>query len=220
MSVGLDRSLPLVVVHDWGAAEGASAWRDLVSGWPGGGLARHLPGHAGEPPPVGGSYAPGDGALYAVRWMREAGVVPPSAIAVGHGWGAFSAELLAAAGRVRGAVLVDGLGGPWLSPEEMVDDDSRWLHAVLADDDAVRPPSGPLDPRLGHGFPSIWDRDFTRARRASITVPVVALESPRSPTPAGERDERAASFAGGCVWRPIGSATAGTVLAELLRVSP
>ena len=35
----------------------------------------------------------------------------------GHGWGAFGAELLAAAGRASALVLVDGLGGPWVSPQ-------------------------------------------------------------------------------------------------------
>ena len=163
-----------------------------MDGWPGPGLAPDLPGHGSTAPPVGASYAPGDAALVADRLLRDARVDRPVVVA-GHGWGAYAAELLASAGRVAAAVLIDGLGGPWATYDELVTDQHRWLREVLADPAAMRvPASTGLDPRLRHGFPTQWERSFTEARRASIRVPVVALEPPGTEW----RADRLAAFGG------------------------
>jgi hypothetical protein len=89
-----------------------------------------------------------------------------------------------------------------------------WLREVVADRPALAPPpTDALDPRLRHGFPSIWERPFTEARRAAITVPVLALESPASPTPPHERDERVAAFGGDARWQEIATVSPQAVLA-------
>ena len=49
---------------------------------------------------------------------------------------------------------------------------SRWLRGVFAHPAALAPPSAAPDPRLVHGYPSIWDREFIANLRGSITVPV------------------------------------------------
>ena len=177
----------LLFLHEVGDAEGVRRWRELGAGW----LVPDLPGHGVVPPEEGAYYAPGDVALVGVRALAAAGLDGEPPMVAGHGWGAFGAELLAAAGRASALVLVDGLGGPWVSRRELMDEQHAWLRAVLADPAALAPPpAGALDPRLRHGFPSIWEREFTEARRRAITVPVLALESLRiAETPADERAE-------------------------------
>jgi pimeloyl-ACP methyl ester carboxylesterase len=194
----------LLFIHEVGDAAGAGRWRLLAEGWSGRVLVPDLPGHGVTPPDEGAYYAPGDAALYGVRALRAEGLDRDPPVVAGHGWGGFAAELLAAAGRASALVLVDGLGGPWIGPAELMAVQHEWLREVVADAPALAPPPpDALDPRLRHGFPSIWERPFTEARRAAITVPVLALESPASPTPAGERAERVAAFGGNARWEPI-----------------
>jgi pimeloyl-ACP methyl ester carboxylesterase len=206
----------LLFIHEVGDAAGAARWRPLADGWPGAVLTPDLPGHGSTPPDEGAYYAPGDAALYGVRALRAAALDGEAPLVAGHGWGAFAAELLAAAGRASGLVLVDGLGGPWITPAELMAVQHAWLREVVADPPALaRPPVGGLDPRLRHGFPSIWERPFTEARRAAIAVPVLALESPASPTPARERDERVAAFGGDARWEEIAEVSPQAVLAAM-----
>jgi pimeloyl-ACP methyl ester carboxylesterase len=212
---GVTADDPLLFLHEIGDAEGARRWRPLVEGWPGAVLVPDLPGHGGTPPEEGAYYAPGDAALFGVRALRAAGVASPP-VAAGHGWGAFGAELLAAAGRASALVLVDGLGGPWVSWSDLMHVQHDWLHAVLADPAALAPPPpGELDPRLRHGFPSIWERSFTEARRNAITVPVLVLESPASTTPPDETAERIAAFGGEARGEAIAAVSPQAVLAAL-----
>jgi pimeloyl-ACP methyl ester carboxylesterase len=211
----------LLFLHEVGDAGGATRWRALAGsdeeqGWRGAVLVPDLPGHGVVPPEEGAYYAPGDVALVGVRALAAAGLDHEPAIVAGHGWGAFGAELLAAAGRASALVLVDGLGGPWVSRGELIDAQHRWLRAVLADPAALAPPpAGALDPRLRHGFPSIWERGFTEARRAAITVPVLALESPASSTPPDERAERVAAFGGDARAEAIAETSPQSVMAAL-----
>lgn len=186
----------LVVIHDANDPLAGSRWSGLRSVWDGEVLAPDLPGHGRALPPVGGAYAPGDAALVADRALREAGLAGSPVVALGHGWGGFGAELLAAGGRVSAVVLVDGLGGPWAEPAEIVDATRRWLHALLDDLPSLLPPATSPDPRLRHGFPTVWERAFTEARRAAIAVPVLAVETGSSPTPSGDAPERLRAFAG------------------------
>ena len=207
----------LLFLPEVGDAEGPGRWRALEPGWPGMVLVPDLPGHGVMPPEEGAYYAPGDVALVGVRALAAAGLdgEPPSV--AGHGWGAFGAELLAAAGRASALVLVDGLGGPWVSRAELIDLQHAWLRSVLADPAALAPPpAGALDPRLRHGFPSVWEREFTEARRSAITVPVLALESPASSTPSEERAQRASAFGGDARVEEIAGASPQAVLAALI----
>jgi hypothetical protein len=219
----MSASPALVFLHEIGDAGGARRWRPLADGWPGTVLVPDLPGHGVTPAEEGAYYAPGDAALFAVRALKAAGldgrdcVDGEQPVASGHGWGAFGAELLAAAGRASALVLVDGLGGPWVSWSDLMHVQHDWLHAVLADPAALAPPPvDALDPRLRHGFPSIWERSFTDARRNAITVPVLALESPASPTPSRERAERIAAFRGQARLEEIAEVSAQAVLDALM----
>jgi hypothetical protein len=54
-------------------------------------------------------------------------------------------------------------------------------------------------------------REFTEARRRSIAVPVLAVETPASPTPRDERDARLKSFSGPAVCVEVAQRSAGGV---------
>ena len=184
----------LLVIHDTGDPEAGRRWTSLADAWPGDALAPDLPGHGETPPPTGGHYKAGDAAIAAWRMAEEAGITAGDLVVLGHGWGGFAAEVLAAAGRASRLVLVDGLGGPWLSADDLVADRHRWLHAVLADPAALAPPTETPDPRLAHTYSSVWARDFIRHMRRAITVPVLAVETPASETP--DARQRLADFTG------------------------
>jgi pimeloyl-ACP methyl ester carboxylesterase len=187
----------LLVIHDAGDPQAGSRWTELLEAWPGPAVAPDLPGHGSSPPPTGASYAPGDAAFAADQALQAAGLTDGDVVVLGHGWGGFAAEFLAAAGRATRLVLVDGLGPPWCTVEELVADQQRWLRGALADPAALAPPGDRRpDPRLQRGFWSIWEQGFIAGLRAAISVPVLAIESPDSPTPGAERDERLAAFPG------------------------
>jgi len=186
----------LLVIHDTGDPKAGSRWTPLTDGWPGDALAPDLPGHGETPPPTGGHYKAGDAAIAAWRAADQAGIAGDTVVVLGHRWGGFAAEILAAAGRAERLVLVDGLGPPWATVEDLVADRHRWLRDVLADPASLAPPTASPDQRLAHAYASVWDRDFIRHLRRSITVPVLAIETPASPTPPGERDQRLAHYTG------------------------
>ena len=186
----------LLVIHDTGDPAAGSGWQDLLEGWPGDALAPDLPGHGEAPPPTGGHYKAGDAGIAAWRAADYAGVTGDGVWVVGHRWGAFAAEILAAAGRVSRLIVVDGLGPPWCTADELVADRHRWLRDVLADPASLEPLVAAPDPRLAHGYPSIWEHDFIRRLRRAITIPVLAIESSHSPTPPDERDERLSDYTG------------------------
>jgi pimeloyl-ACP methyl ester carboxylesterase len=183
----------LLVLHDLNAA--GSDWQDVLDAWPGPNGAPDLPGHGLSPPAEGGKYVPSDLTLAALRALQQLGWddpgLPPTIL--GHGWGAFAAEHLAAAGRVANLILVDGLGGPWRSAGELAENQMVWLRTALG---AHALPAATPDPILRLGFPDVWHEDTTRGRRAAIAVPVLAFETPASPTPAEERQARLAMFGG------------------------
>jgi pimeloyl-ACP methyl ester carboxylesterase len=204
----------LLVVHDTGDPNAGSRWSALTDSWPGDALAPDLPGHGGTPPPTGGHYKAGDAAIAAWRAAERAGITDGGDVVVlGHGWGGFAAEVLAAARRAARLVLVDGLGPPWCSVDELVADRHRWLRAVLADPVALAPPTTAPDPRLAYTYPSIWDRDFIARMRRAITVPVLVVETLESTTP--DPDERLADFTGPTRLVTIESADA--ITADLLQ---
>lgn len=184
----------LLVIHDTGDAEAGRRWSALTNAWPGDALAPDLPGHGETPPPTGGHYKAGDAAIAAWRAAEQAGVTAGDVVVLGHGWGGFAAEVLAAAGRASRLVLVDGLGGPWLSADDLVADRHRWLNEVLADPAALAPPTEAPDPRLAHAYASVWARDFIRHMRRAITVPVLAVETRESVTP--DPHQRLADYTG------------------------
>jgi pimeloyl-ACP methyl ester carboxylesterase len=186
----------LLVIHDAGDPRAGARWAKLLAAWHGPSLAPDLPGHGASPPPTGASYAPADAAFAADQALQQAGMAEGDLVVLGHRWGGFAAELLAAAGRASRLVLVDGLGPPWCTVDEVVADQHRWLREVLADRESLEPPARTPDPRLQHGFWSVWERGFVADFRKSISVPVLAVETPASRTPAAERAERLADYTG------------------------
>src|SRR3954454_15783392 len=131
----------LLVIHDAGDAKGGSRWTALTEAWSGLALAPDLPGHGETPPPTGAHYKAGDAALAAWRAAEQAGITEDDVVVVGHGWGGFAAEVLASAGRASRLVLVDGLGPPWQTVDDLVADRHRWLREVFADSESLAPPS-------------------------------------------------------------------------------
>lgn len=205
----------LLALHDIGDAAGCRRWDALVDAWPGPVVAPDLPGHGDAPPPEDGKWVSSDVALYALRAVAGAADDGP-AVVVGAGWGAFGAELFAAGGRAAGIVLVDGLGGPWRSHADAAAETRGWLRACLADGRLDDADDGRPDASVVHGFPPIWQRDFVEPLRSAVAVPVLALETPRSPTPADEREPRLASFGGRTMCRLVsgdGVALAAAVVA-------
>jgi len=190
----------LLVIHDIGDARAGSAWQDLVTAWPGPAMAPDLPGHGETPPPTGASYALPDAAVYAWRAAESAGLTDGDGngdvVVLGHASAGFAAELLAAGGRASKLILVDGLGPPWLTVEEIVAGQQRFMRDLFGDPAALAPPTTVPDPRIVHGFAPIWERGFIRDLRSSISVPVLAVETPASPTPSAEREERLKDYAG------------------------
>ncbi|CAA9209464.1 MAG: hypothetical protein AVDCRST_MAG50-927 [uncultured Acidimicrobiales bacterium] len=173
----------VLVLHGPGAPEGAGPWRGAfaAAGWPGRVLAPDLPGHGTEPAPLGGSYEQGDAVLFAVRLLaeRDSPGVPPVVVGeAGNGW---AATVLALAGRATALVLVDGLGGPWRTPIEVLGRGRDLLRAIADDEAAVASaPSSGLDPRLRHGLPSHGSRFLAEQSAAELSVPVLLVESSKS----------------------------------------
>ena len=184
----------LLVIHDAGDPKGGSRWTALTDAWPGRALAPDLPGHGETPPPTGGHYKAGDAAIAAWRAAEQSGITNEDVVVLGHGWGGFAAEVLASAGRASRLVLVDGLGPPWQTVDDLVADRHRWLREVFADAASVAPPATAPNPRLAHTFPSIWDRTFIGNLRRTVSVPVLAIETPASRTP--DPAERLADYGG------------------------
>ena len=191
----------VLVLHDVGDPAGGAPWAEAFSdaGWSGAVHAPDLPGHAGEAPPLGGSYNGADPALTGALVVAglPAGGPPPVVVGVrASGWGA---QLLALGGRAAALVLVDGLGGPWLDGTAAVAADRAWLRRLADDPEAVgpAPPGAPLDPRLRHGVPPQADRGLAMRAAAAVPVPVLVLHTGvpgTGPLADGEADDLSAAF--------------------------
>ena len=186
----VEAGTPVLVLHDVGEERGGSDWLVAfeVGGWPGPVLAPDLPGHAGQPAGVGGAYELADAAFVSLGILAGAGNAgPPLVVGVGvNGW---SAQILALGGRAAGLVLVDGLNGPWEEPVAAVAAGRQWVRDLAADPDAMAPapPGASLDPRLRHKLRPHGDRVLAERAAVGLTLPVLVVESPRSPLAPAER---------------------------------
>ncbi len=71
------------------------------------------------------------------------------------------------------------------------------LRGILADDAATAPPpTSGLDPRTKHGYGVTVSPSFAQSFWGAVSCPVLAIETPASPTPAEERAERLSWFGG------------------------
>lgn len=180
--------MTVVLLHDLGAPEAGAPWRAAApQGW----HVPDLPGHGRTPAPRHGAYDP-MGPVTLARWtLGGAGLV------VGVGQNAHGSLILAAGEGCSAVAIVDGLWGPWQEPEPAIDAMYAGLRSILADEGAVGPPpqSG-RDPRTAHGYGITVSPAFVQRFWGSVTCPLLAIETPASPTPAGERQERVAWFGG------------------------
>lgn len=169
---------PVLVLHDAGDPAAGPPWADALesAGWPGEVHAPDLPGHGWASPPVDGACELVDAAFAVLPVLGRLAVAP---VVVGVGANGWAAQLLAHAGRASALVLVDGLGGPWLSPAESIARERDWLRAVFDDPAALRPvPAGEVDPRFRHIVHRQTSLDLARRGAAALHLPVLVLESP------------------------------------------
>jgi pimeloyl-ACP methyl ester carboxylesterase len=160
----------LLVIHDLGSSDAGETWRRAFEPvWPGDLFAPDLPGHGGEPLPEGGFYEIADVALFAFRALKAKGVVEPPVL-VGVGAAGWAAHVMALGGRASALVLVNGLSTNWVGPVEAIAATSRWVREALEGE-----PSRLVIPRLE-------SREFALRAAAAVTVPVLAVETPSSPS--------------------------------------
>lgn len=180
----------LLVLHGLGAA-GGGEWADAFADWPGRVLAPDLPGHAGAPPPTGGNHETGDAVYVALDLLRDD--PPAQLLVIGVGHNGAAAQILALGGRAAGLVLVDGLGGPWLEPDEIDLRLREMRRRILTTAGALAAPSpGADDPRAAMVVGAA-DRGFAVRQAEAMSVPTLLIETPSSPTP--DADELAGHFA-------------------------
>ena len=176
------------LLHDLGAPEAGGPWRLAVpDGW----RAPDLPGHGDTAAPRHGGYDP-LGPVTLARWALAG-----QGLVVGVGQNAHGALILAAGGGCDAVAIVDGLWGPWPTEDESVEVLYAGLRRMLDDEGAIAPPppSG-LDPRTRHGYGVTISPAFARTFWGAVTCPLLAVETPSSATPPGERAERAGWFGG------------------------
>lgn len=199
---------PIIVLHAMGDANAGAPWREAGVDAP------DLPGHGSAPAPVGGAYDAVDPVVAIAQLVSESD--PP--VIVGHGSSARAAEIFALGGRAARLVLLDGLGGAHRDADTVMAELFAWVRAISDDEEAMAPPppSG-LDPRLRHGVPDQAHEIFDAQLRASITVPVLLLETPSSPTSSADRAARAATFGGEVQVELLPDAAPATVLDAVQR---
>lgn len=185
MTEGRESALPpdVLVLHAPACEGGGEPWREAFTavGWRGRVLAPDLPGHGAQPAPVGGWYDGASAVLSAVRLLEGRSEEAAPMIVVGELSSGWAATVIALAGRASAVALVDGLGGPWLSPSRLVGRGRDLLREIADDPLAVAPapPSG-FDPRLRHGVPGHGSRSLAEQSASQLAVPVLLVESPAS----------------------------------------
>lgn len=192
------------VLHDLGDESAGAPWRAVApEGW----LAPDLPGHGAAPAPRHGAYDP-TGPLTLARWaLAGAGLV------VGVGENAHGALVLAAGAGCEAVAVVDGLWGPWPSADGSIDQTYADLRRLLDDGAAVASPPGTgLDPRTRHGYGIHVSAGFCQRFWGAVTCPVLAVETPGSPTPPAARAERLGWFGGPATLLELATGDPATVL--------
>ena len=187
--------MTVVLLHDLGDPVGGAEWRSAApSDW----IIPDLPGHGGTPAVRTGHYDPMSVVALA-RWAlaRDAADADAATTLVGVGHNAHAALVGAAGGDCDRVVIVDGLWGPWRDPADEVDAFYAMIRAIAADPAATGdPPSSGLDPRASYGYGVMSSAYFARRFWGAVDQPVLAIETPRSATPADERNERIKWFGG------------------------
>lgn len=205
--------MTVVVLHDLGDPVGGAAWRAAApSEW----IVPDLPGHGSTPAVRSGHYDPMSVVAIA-RWTlaSEANGDGASTL-VGVGLNAHAALICAAGGFCDRVAIVDGLGGPWRTPAEQIDAFYMMIRNIAADPRATGPaPAHGLDPRSTYGYGVMTSHRFAQHFWGAIDQPVLVVETPRSTTPAAERAERTAWFAGDATLLELDTDDRATVVAAI-----
>lgn len=217
----------LLILHAPGDPDGGGRWREAFARtsrrayrWSTV-VAPDLPGHGSAPAPPGGSYENGDAILAITPWLEATRAAGERFVVLGAGANGWAAQLIALAGRADGLVLVDGLGGPWGTPVELVHSWRDWARAIADDEAALAPaPTRGLDPRVAHGLPRMGSERLARKAAAEMPVPVVVIESPASSLPPPDRRSLCADFAAGATVHEVDDADPVTVADLLTRRVP
>ena len=201
-----------IVLHDLGSDAAGEPWRAAVpEGWD----APDLPGHGTAPAPRHGAYDP-LGPTTLARWALGG-----QGLVVGVGQNAHGALILAAGGGCDAVAVVDGLWGAWLTADESIDAMYTGLRRLADDPGATAPaPANGTDPRARHGYGVIVSAPFARKFWGSITCPVLAVETPASPTPPAERAERAGWFGRPATLVEVDSSAPAHVVAAITATWP
>ncbi|HZU73807.1 MAG TPA: alpha/beta hydrolase [Acidimicrobiales bacterium] len=206
---------PLLVIPDVTDPGAGRHWETALrsAGWAGPVMVADLPGHGRAAPPADGNYEMAE-VIAALRALHGAGDDP--AVVLGEKGSGWTAQVMALAGRTCGLVLVDGLGGPWLAPAEVIAGWRRWLRDLADDQDALgpAPPAGP-DPRLAHRRPTQNSREQAERAAALVKVPTLVIETPASALTPSEAAELAGQFGLGVLRRVASRAEASAVLVGL-----
>lgn len=153
----------ILILHDVADTAGGAPWRTAF-GEAGYSqiFAPDLPGHGDAPDPLGGTLEATDAAFVAAKLFATAPVEHVNTI-VGIGISGWSAQLFALAGRCDRLVLVNGLGDPFLSVEEILDRRFARMRMAAATSDSL------------HGAPPYPHSDADLAHRAAAEMPVPVL---------------------------------------------
>lgn len=205
-------SAAVVVLHGPGDAVGGAQWRGALEacGWSA--VGPTLAGHAGEPPPVGGTHDLADPAYRAAAALTDDQVSSARAV-VGIGASGWSATVMAIAGVGTALVLVDGLGEPWSALEDRLARRRRRLRRMA--DVATGASPAPQDPAPGLDASVAWwpdpigDRELVLTMVAALTVPALIVRSPASESP---DPEIVAAFGAGADVIEVADAAPSTVV--------
>ncbi len=202
--------MTVVLLHDLGDPAGGAEWRAAApTDW----IIPDLPGHGATPAIRTGHYDP-MGAVAIARWAiaRESdGNGATTIVGVGHN--AHGALVHAAGGGCDNVVVIDGLWGAWRTAAEEIDAFYGMIQAIAADPDATgAPPTSGLDPRATYGYGVMSSAHFAQRFWAGIDQPVLAIETPASVTPRGERADRVAWFGGAAALVELDTADPTTIV--------
>jgi hypothetical protein len=203
-------SAPVVVLHGPGDADGGAGWRGALEAFGWSAVGPTLAGHAGEPPPVGGTHDLADPAYRAAAVLTDDQVSSARAV-VGIGASGWSATVMAVAGVGTALVLVDGLGDPWTALEDRLARRRRRLRRmadVVTGAASMPEPSPGLDASVAWWPDPIGDRELVLTMVAALSVPALIVRSPASESP---DPEIVAAFGAGADVIEVADASPSTV---------
>lgn len=153
----------ILVLHEVGDVAGGGPYAEAFAAWAQV-IAPDLPGHGSQPELPGQNYGLTDPMYVVTRLFADQGIEKVDTV-VGVGVSGWSAQLLALAGRADRMVLVDGLGNPFLSIDDLLDRRMKRVR-IIADSP---------DPLADAPPPTHGDRELAERAARDTEVPVLLL---------------------------------------------